>query len=208
MLAVLKVSTGAGLILAMAVWALPDASDERTALGGFWFEPVAFESPLLGGAVTAADLATIETVARAELAHAFAGLAISIANRRDVRYHVRVVQQVPGPPLTRKTWVAGSSYAVPGFGGSGSVNFTYFASGALVFAPPQASRAELIDAIGRGIGRGAAHEFAHQFLSGDALHSTRDRGSYEYHAASRPEQYYGPMHWDTAGPLLASKFGR
>jgi ketosteroid isomerase-like protein len=64
----------------------------------------------------------------------------------------------------------------------------------------------LIAAIGRGIGRGAAHEFAH--LIGYAAHSSRDRGSYEYHAASRPEQYFGPMHWETARPVLEKRLGR
>jgi hypothetical protein len=207
----LKIVAGAGLIAGLiaiaALWAVAASPRDPITHAGFWFDQVAYASPVLGGALTADDLAAIETVARHELATAFAGLTISITDRRDTRYHVRVAQDVPGPPLTRKTWVAGSSHAVPGFGGSGAVNFTYFASGALVFAPPQATRAELIEAIGRGIGRGAAHEFAHQFLSGEALHNTHDRGSYEYHAASRPEQYYGPMHWDVAGPLLAKRFG-
>ena len=202
-----SIAAGAALMVTAVLWARPEAPRDPVTHGSFVFDRVTYSSPVLGGALTAADLAIIETVARAELATAFQGLRISITDRRDVRYHVRVVQQVPGPPLTRKTWVAGSSYAVPGFGGSGAVNFTYFAAGALVFAPPQATRPELIEAIGRGIGRGAAHEFAHQFLSGEALHDTRDRGSYEYHAASRPEQYYGPMHWDVAGPLLEKRFG-
>lgn len=192
--------------LAAALWALADAPRDSVVYASFRFDPVTYSSPVLGGELTPDDLATIESVARAELAAAFHGLRIAITDRRDARYHVRVVQELDDSPLTRPIWVAGSSHAVPGFGGSGAVNFTYFASGALVFAPPQASRSELIDAIGRGIGRGAAHEFAHQFL-GAAIHATNDRGSYEYHAASRPQQYYGPMHWDVAGPLLAKRFG-
>lgn len=207
MLTALKIAAVVGAVGTVALWARADAPRDQITYASFGFDRVSYASPLLGGELTHDDLATIEAVARAELATAFHGLRIAITDRRDVRYHVRVVQEVPGPPLTRKTWVAGSSYAVPGFGGAGSVNFTYFASGALVFAPPRATRPELIEAIGRGIGRGAAHEFAHQFLSGDALHNTRDRASYEYHAASRAEQYYGPMHWDIAGPLLAQRFG-
>lgn len=194
-------------IATAALLAMADApSDGGVVHASFRFNQVTYSSPILGGALTADDLATIERVARAELAAAFQGLRIAITDRRDTRYHVRVVQELDDSPFTRPTWVAGSSHAVPGFGGSGAVNFTYFASGALVFAPPEASRAELIDAIGRGVGRGAAHEFAHQFL-GAAIHATSDRGSYEYHAASRPQQYYGPMHWDVAGPLLAKRFG-
>jgi hypothetical protein len=191
-----------------ALLAMADAPPvDGVVHASFRFDPVTYSSPILGGALTADDLATIESVARAELAAAFQGLPVAITDRRDTRYHVRVVQELDDSPFTRPTSVAGSSHAVPGFGGSGAVNFTYFASGALVFAPPRASRAELIDGIGRGLGRGAAHEFAHQFV-GAAIHATSDRGSYEYHAASRPQQYYGPMHWDTAGPLLAKRFGR
>jgi|RhiMetdeSRZDD1v2_1073273.scaffolds.fasta_scaffold53270_5 energy-converting hydrogenase Eha subunit A len=196
----------AGGIATAAVLAMADVPRDEVVRASFRFDQVSFSSPVLGGALTPADLARVESVARAELAAAFQGLRIAITDRRDTRYHVRVVQELDDSPLTRPTWVAGSSHAVPGFGGSGAVNFTYFASGALVFAPPQASRSELIDAIGRGIGRGAAHEFAHQLL-GAAIHATNDRGSYEYHAASRPQQYYGPMHWDVAGSLLAKKFG-
>jgi hypothetical protein len=203
----LPIAVGACVVVTAVLWAIPDAPRDGVVYASFGFDRVTYSSPVLGGALTSDDLATIESVARAELATAFQGLLIAITNRRDTRYHVRVVQELDDSPLTRPTWVAGSSHAVPGFGGSGAVNFTYFASGALVFAPPEASRAELIDAIGRGLGRGAAHEFAHQFL-GAAIHATNDRGSYEYHAASRPQQYYGPMHWDVAGPLLEKRFGR
>ena len=204
------VAAGVAVIVTSVLWArtaAPRGVDSITH-GSFVFEPVTYSSPVLGGALTADDMATIEQVARAELAAAFEGLRILITDRRDVRYHVRVVDELLLPMTTRTIWVAGSSHAVPGFGGSGAVSFTYYASGALVYAPPEAARSELIEAIGRGLGRGAAHEFAHQFLGGHALHDTRDRGSYEYYSAARSEQYYGPMHWDIAGPLLARRFGR
>lgn len=207
MLPKLTLAAPACLIAIAMPWAAC-APRDRAAHAGFWFEPVAYASDVLGGALTPGDLTAIEAVARGELANAFRGLPITISDRRDTRYRVRVVQELAEPRLRRQAHVAGSSHAVPGFGGSGAVNFTYFASGAIVYAPPQASRAELIEAIGRGIGRGAAHEFAHQFLSGEDLHGSRDRASYEYRAASRPEQYFGPMHWDVAGPLLKKRFGR
>jgi hypothetical protein len=208
MAAVSKIVVGACVMAAAAaLWAAAGAARDRVARAGFSFGDVSFSSPVLGGRLTPDDMATIEAVARAELAHAFHGLRITIGDHREARYHVRVVQELLLPMTARQIFVAGSSHAVPGFGGSGAVSFEYYASGALVYAPPQASRAELIDGIGRGLGRGAAHEFAHQFLSGEDIHKTRDRGSYEYYAASRAEQYYGPMHWDHAGPLLRRRFG-
>jgi hypothetical protein len=204
---VLSSATGVALIVTAALWARAEGPRDRVTLGSFVFDRVTYSSPLLGGVLTPEDLATIESVARAELAAAFHGLRIAITDRGETRYHVRVVQELLLPMTTRKIFVAGSSHAVPGFGGSGAVSLSYYASGALVFAPPQATRSELIDAIGRGLGRGAAHEFAHQLLSGHDLHTTSDRGSYEFYSASRPQQYYGPMHWDAAGPLLARRFG-
>ena len=201
-------TAGVCLIGVAMLWAAAESPRDQVVHGSFIFDPVTYSSAMLGGPLTASDVEHIETVARAELAAAFQGLRISITDRRDARYHVRVVQELLLPMMARKIYVAGSSHAVPGFGGSGAVSFAYYASGALVYAPAQASRAELIDAIGRGVGRGAAHEFAHQFLSGVDLHDTRDSGSYEYYAASRPAQYYGSLHWDTAGPLLIKRFGR
>jgi hypothetical protein len=179
----------------------------RTVEAGFWFDEVTYTSGALGGSVTSDDLRVIEATARAELAKAFHGFDVSISDRRDVRYHVRVVQELFDRRMRhRKAWIAGQSSAVRGFGGSGAVSFLYYASGALVFAPPGTGRAELIEAIGRGIGRGAAHEFAHQLFPSAPIHDSRDRASYEYYAASRPEQYFGEMRWDIAGPLLAARY--
>ena len=175
---------------------------------GFWFEPVSYESNLLGGALSAAEIEAIAAVARQELAIAFASFRVTLTDDRDARYSVRVVQELIDHRTKRKSWIAGQSYATRAFGGSGAVSFIYFASGAMSYAPPSATRAELVAAIGRGIGRSAAHEFAHQFLAGHDEHPTKDMGSYEYHAASRSEQYFGPMHWDVAGPMLAKRLGR
>jgi hypothetical protein len=205
----MKLLLAGGLLATTTALTLSLASGERQPVSaGFWFDPVSFEAQVLGGALTADDLRTIETTAREELATAFGPFDIVISARRDVRYHVRVVQEVLDHRIKGKAWVAGQSHAMRGFGGSGSVSFIYFASGALSYAPPTAARREMVEAIGRGIGRGAAHEFAHQFLIGKELHGSRDHGSYEYHAASRPEQYYGPMHWDVAGPMLQERLGR
>jgi hypothetical protein len=75
------------------------------------------------------------------------------------------------------------------------------------FAPPGTSRAELVAAIGRGIGRVAAHELAHQILPRGDLHATTDVASYDFGSIDRPGQFYGPMHWDLAGPRLRQVLG-
>jgi hypothetical protein len=117
------------------------------------------------------------------------------------------VQEVFAPTLNRRSAVAGETRGLPGLGGLGAVNFSYFAAGAIVYAPPGATREEIVAGIGRGLGRAAVHEFAHQLVRRVELHASRDRGSYEYDAASRAEQFYGPMHWDNAGPVLKERFG-
>ena len=181
--------------------------DRGPATLGFWFDDVSFESPVLGGRLTPADLQVIERVARAELDAAFHGLNVVLSNNRHARYRVQVVQDVADNRLSRKSSVAGESRAVPWLGGLGAVNFSYFAAGAIVYAPPNAAREEIVAGIGRGLGRGAVHEFAHQLARGVEVHAGRDRGSYEYYAASRVEQYYGPMHWGAVGPKLKEQYG-
>lgn len=201
----MKLAIVAALLATATAWVLPQIVERPAATAGFWFESVSYESSVLGGPLTAADVDAIARVAREELANAFDGFRITLSERRDARYRVRVVQELVSQAMHRKTWIAGQAYA-SGFGGAGEVSFLYFASGAQAYAPPDLPRSELIAAIGRGIGRGAAHEFAH--LIGYAAHSSRDRGSYEYHAASRSEQYFGPMHWETARPVLEKRLGR
>jgi hypothetical protein len=201
----MKVTAIASLLATATACVLLPIGQRPAATAGFWFEPVTYQSRALGGSLTAADLDAIAGVAREELAIAFDGFRITLSDRRDARYRVRVVQELVSATMHRKTWIAGHTF-VSGFGGAGEVSFLYFASGAQVYAPPDLPRSELIAAIGRGIGRGAAHEFAH--LIGYAAESTRDRGSYEYQAASRPEQYFGPMHWGEAGPVLERRIGR
>jgi hypothetical protein len=172
-----------------------------------WFGPVSFASPVLEGPVTPNDLAIIERIARTEIAAAFQGMNITLSDRRDARYGVQVVQDLLDERVTaRRVSVAGESRVVTGFGGRGAVNFTYMASAATVYAPKEASRREIIEAIGRGIGRAAVHEFTHQLLPDTPIDGTDDRLSYEYGAASRPEQYFGTLHWGLAGPLLSARF--
>jgi hypothetical protein len=183
-------------------------SSRSTIDAGFWFDKVTFDSTRLGGPLTAAEIATIESVARAELREAFRGLAISISERRDARYRLVVVQEVRDLRFRRPVGVAGQSRGLTGFGGSGSVSFDFLANGAMAWAPDDAPRADLVTAIGRGIGRTAVHEFTHQILPTAPIHASRDEESYEFQSAARRAQYFGPMHWDLAWPLLRRKLAR
>ena len=85
-----------------------------------------------------------------------------------------------------------------GLGGQGAVSFSWLAGSALGYAPEDATRSDLLDAIGRGIGRSAIHEFTHLFLPKEAIHGSRDIRSYDYHSATRREQYFG----ECVGALL------
>lgn len=189
-----------------AWWRLSARDGAAFIEAGFWFEPVTHESALLGR-VTPDELARIEATARAELDRAFDGLRIRFSDRRDARYHVRVMQDVRDARFQREVNVAGQSRAMAGLGGLGEVSFTFLANSAIVYAPEDADRDVILTAIGRGIGRAAAHEFAHQLLPSAPLHASRDRDSYEYRSAARPQQYYGELHWDLARPLLEERLG-
>ena len=176
---------------------------------GFWIEPVSYASPRLGDPISAAELAAIEAIARAEIATAFEGFDVVLSGNRQARYHVRVVQRLLDQRFrTREVSIAGASRGVSGLGGSGAVSFDFLAGSAMVFAPEEIGRAELIAAIGRGIGRSAVHEFAHQLLPSTPIHDTRDRASYEFESSARIEQYFGEMRWAVAEPLLEDRLGR
>lgn len=200
------VLTVTGALASLAACTMPERGP-RSAVLGFWFEPVSYASPVLAGSVTPHDLAIVEAVARAEIVAAFQDMNITVSDHRDARYRVQVVQELLDQRMrTRKVSVAGQSHVAKGLGGRGAVNFNYMASAAIVYAPESAGRHEIVEAIGRGIGRAAVHEFTHQLLPTAEIDGTHDRLSYEYGAASRIEQYFGTLHWDFAGPLLAARF--
>ena len=98
--------------------------------------------------------------------------------------------------------------AVSGLGGQGAVSFSWLASSAVAYAPEDAGRPTMIEAMARGIARAAVHEFVHVILPRAPIHDSEDIESYEYHSAARREQYFGPMHWDLAWPLLQERLGR
>ncbi len=192
---------------AVSVSVLAVRSSDRVTEAGFWFEPVTYTAPALGGPMTAEDLEAIETIARAEIVGAFAGLRIEVSESRDALYTVRVVQEVRDRRFRGERHVAGESRAISGLGGSGAVSLRFLAASAIGFAPPDAERDTIIAAIGLGIGRAAVHELAHELLPKAAIHQTGDTRSYEYASADRAEQYDGPMHWDLAWPMLERRLG-
>jgi hypothetical protein len=185
--------------------------DERSARrgidAGFWFETVKYDFQKFGEPITAQEIESVASIARSELTNAFGGLPITFSDRRNATYQVRVVQELRDLRFRRDVWVAGESRAVPGFGGQGAVSFSFLASGAVAYAPDGASRASVVEAIGKGIGRAAVHEFAHQLLPTISIHDSGDLQSYEYESASRREQYFGEMHWDLAWPLSQERLG-
>jgi hypothetical protein len=203
-----QVAVVAVLVAAAVAYAVATAPTRPAAVEvGIWFEEVAFDSSRLGSPLTSVEIAQVESVARAELREAFRGLSIVVSDRRDARYTLQVVQEVRDLRFRRPVGVAGQSRGIAGFGGSGSVSFDFLANGAMAWAPDDADRAELVAAIGRGIGRTAVHEFTHQILPRAPIHDSRDDQSYEFQSAARRAQYFGPMHWDLAWPLLHRKLG-
>ena len=194
-------------------------ASSATIAAGFWWTDTplllsADDARKIGGSLTADELRSIEAISRHEVGRAYAGLRISITDRRQAFWRVAVV----GAPLTvtrnRTTYpfsFAGQSRVFGPLGGSGSVAFAILAHNAIEYAPPGASRQQIVEGIGKGIGRAAVHEFAHQALGLDNLSfldNRTDLDSYEYGNADRRSQYYGELRWTTAWPVLIQKFGR
>lgn len=166
---------------------------------GFWFEPIAFESEKLDPPLTPDEHERIAAMAATQVAEAFEGLAIRITDRRDTRYSVRVVGDLRGG--------AGESRTFGRYSGAGEVSFPFLAIGALHHAPSDASRADVVEAIARGIARTAVHELTHQLLPTTPIHDSTNVRSYEFASAARREQYFGPIEWDLAWPHLERRLG-
>lgn len=202
----------AGVLVLAACLRWP--SSERTVAAAFWFDEEAFhldrfEVERLRDPLTPHEKSTIASTAQAELRSAYAGLRIVFSDRRDARYQIRVVRHLRNPLVRgmNTLGIAGESRVVWPARGFGAVSFGVLAGNAVAYAPPEADRGAIIEAIGRGIGRAAAHEFAHLLLPTKPLHASTDVTSYEYPSAGRAEQYYGPMHWGLAWPLLVDRLG-
>jgi hypothetical protein len=190
-------------IAVIAAFATVAAAAVRTRsaplTAGFWFEDVSAAAPAgieerIGGPLTAGELSHIETIARRELHAAFAGSRVRFSSSRASMYRVRVLDRVRG---TRMLPAAGVSRALPGRRGDGAVDFSFVAASAAFYAPRDAVRQDVVEAIGRGIGRTAAHELAHQLAPAFPLHQTTDKRSYGY-PQLRAEHFYGELRWGAA----------
>lgn len=194
-------------IVAVETLACSTIVQPRLIEAGFWLGTVSYDLVGAGGPLTAHELAVVEKAALEEIKRAFDGLAIRFSNNRGARYSVTVVQHLYDLRLRRTNEVFGNARAVRGFGGSGAVNFYAVASAAAAYAPENATRQDVIDAIGRGAGRVAIHEFTHLFLPRTPIHESDDPLSYEYGHAGRREQYYGELHWGFARAVLLDELG-
>ena len=196
----LRIAVVASLVAAIACGrSIPSA--------GFWYEDIAFALPAqaaeqLGGLLTDGELDSIKTISRAEVAHAFTGFNIHVVDDHAAFWRVGVERSLRRRgPLPN----AGESMALGFMGGVGGVSFDAETLKAVQYAPPRASRQQIIEGIGRGISRVAVHEFAHQILNAADLHNAADENSYEYPSPDRAAQYYGQLHWTTARPLLEQR---
>ncbi|HKC58002.1 MAG TPA: hypothetical protein VKC35_17845 [Vicinamibacterales bacterium] len=194
-------------------------ASRATIDAGFWWDEPPFvlsagDAEKIGGPITADELARIQQISRAEVEHAYEGLRIGVTEKHDAFWRVAVVG---GPLTTTRNRItspfsaAGESRVFGPLGGLGSVAFVMLAHNAIEYAPPAASRQQIVEGIGRGIGRAAVHELAHLALGLDNLthvDNRTDTNSYEYANADRPSQYYGELQWTTGWPVLEEKFGR
>jgi hypothetical protein len=208
------------LAVAISVTASVGCGALRSTIdAGFWWDDPPFvlstdDAIKIGGPLTDAELAAIKHLSASEVRRAFASLSINVTSDRTAFWRVAVV----GTPITmsrnRTTYpfsAAGASRVFGPLGGSGSVAFAILAHNAIAYAPPGATRTQVVDGIGRGIGRAAVHELAHQALGiNNVTHidNRTDTSSYEYASADRQEQYYGDLRWTTAWEVLDGKFGK
>jgi len=154
------------------------------------------------------DVTATDVASNGDIAYEFVMSDVTISDDRKARYKVAVLPRLRDERLVRKGTYAGESRAIAGFGGSGAVNFEYIANGAMVFAPASASRADVIDAIGRGVGRVAIHEFLHQLLPKSPIHDSKDPRSYEGSSPALLDGYFGDLRWGIAQPWLNEKLRR
>jgi len=197
------------IAIGLASILVASCAKERTADAAFRFDRVTFELPVddverIGGPIRPDEQLQIESIARAELEAAYAGLRIQFTTQPTGLYRVSVVQDIPARGLP----VAGASRRLPLGGGIGEVSFRTLGSQAVANAPRDATRAVIVEAMGKGIGRTAAHEFAHQILDHVNLHDTNDPDSYENGISNRPSQFYGRLHWAVAKPHLEAQLGK
>lgn len=199
------------LVVALLTW----AGSGRSISARFAFDERTFEetpadvAAALGGPLTTAEAETIRRVARAEVREAFDGLRIRFTDEGRAFWKVWVVPQLAAadPRGRPRRNAAGAAYTFGMLGGAAFINFRTLALKAVIYAPPGASREQVVEAIARGIAGSAIHEFAHLALGAAPIHS-KDEGVYEYEQADRASQFYGRLKWGPARPLLERRLGR
>jgi len=200
---------------AVIAWRASTATIEA----GFWWQDAPFalstdDAHKIGGPLRSDELTRIRQISRGEVERAYRGLRIAVSGNRTAFWRVVVVGDAITVTRNRTTnpfSLAGQSHVFGPLGGFGSVAFAVLAHNAIEYAPAGTSRAQVVEAIGRGIGRAGVHELAHQVLGTENLtriDSRDDEHSYEYGNADRAAQYYGQLRWTTAWPVLQAKFGR
>jgi hypothetical protein len=187
-----------------------DGSSRSNRTIGFWFEADAFLLPpgaatRLGAPISKFEGQSIERTARSEIERAFTDLRLTLTADDDAFWRVKVVKTLPVRMNQRPA--AGESLLMGFLGGAGHVAFDFVAVSAIDYAPRDAARGSIVEAIGRGVGRVAVHEFTHQILGAAFADDYSDDNTYEYGRPDRPSQYYGGLHWSTAWPLLRDTVG-
>src|ERR1041384_1716272 len=142
------------------------ASSSTIDAGFWWNEDAPFllsedDARKIGGMLTAAELPRIQQISRAEVERAYTNLRVNITDHHDAFWRVSVIGEpitVNRNHITSPFALAGQSHVFGPLGGFGSVGFLILAHNAIEYAPDGASRAEIVDGIGRGIGRAAVHE--------------------------------------------------
>lgn len=191
---------------------LESVAPRRVVTVGFWYEdfPMVLDNGAtrqLGGPLSSDEVDRIKRTSRIELERAVAGLRVKVTEDRRAFWRINVVRDVGAGFRRRMLPSAGESRVMGPLGGGASLGFVVLAMSALTYAPPDASRQDVIDGIGRGIGRAAAHELGHLILGGE-FRDAADEDSYEYGSSNRRSQYYGELHWTTAWPGLQRKIGK
>lgn len=181
----------------------------RSVEAHFWFDGVTCDlggwEERIEGRLRPDECQRVRDLAFSALEAAYAGLRVRFVGTPGGTYRVRVLQDFPPRPGPANP--VGVARPMGPLGGEAAVSFRGAAALAVHHAPPGASRASIVEGIGRGIGRTAAHELAHLILFGEHVPESEDPRSYEYESPDRADQYYGALHWDTAWPLLVRKLG-
>jgi hypothetical protein len=211
--AVLKMTVN-WLLCMFAVGALACSAggmSRSTHTVGFWYEANAFVIPgqvaeRIGGPINAAEKRSIEAVSRSEVERAFSNLRVTVTGSDGAFWRVKVVESIP-VRSKRQGPAAGESLPLGFLGGIGFVGLDLVSAKAVDYAPVDADRQTILEAIGRGVGRVAVHEFIHQMLGSAFSDDFKDDSTYEYGRPDRPSQYFGDLRWGAAWPLLQGKVG-